>query len=95
MDEHKDAAQRIEEIAGLCDELRLKKHLLGLEGRDLLEKLERKLAHAEHRLRGAGTPQNEIARLLHGVHQAVKRLRGACRAAQRPVIVSDIEVLPE
>jgi hypothetical protein len=32
MDEHKDAAQRIDESAGLCDELRLKKHLLRSRG---------------------------------------------------------------
>jgi hypothetical protein len=75
MDNQSDVTPRMKDLIRLFEEIRLKANLLGREGRDLLEKLERKLAAAEHRLREPHAPQQEIARILHELHEALGRLR--------------------
>jgi septal ring factor EnvC (AmiA/AmiB activator) len=81
MDERKDVTARIGELAGLFDELRLKAHLLGREGQDLLAKLERQLTEAEHRLQRKSGLDQDLALVLHELHEALGRLRE--RAAAR------------
>ena len=68
-------SDQIEHLARFFDELRLKRHLLGQEGRDLLEKLERRLTKTEHKLRRGGTRRKEIAQVIHELHEAVGHLR--------------------
>lgn len=83
MDNQSDVTPRMKDVIRLFEELRLKANLLGREGRDLLEKLERRLADAEHRLRQPQAPQQEIARILHQLHQALGRLRERAAAEER------------
>lgn len=82
MDADKDVGQRMDEIVGRFDQLRLKAHLLGLEGQDLLAKLERQLVGAERRLQQRSGLERGLAGALHELHQALARLRDRTAAKE-------------
>lgn len=66
---------RMERVAGLFDQLRLKRHLMGQDGRDLVERLERRLSETEHRLGRGSAYRAGMGRVLHQTHEALRRLR--------------------
>lgn len=79
MNDKNPLSARVERAAELVDQLRVKRHLLARDGRDLLERLERRLTATEHRLGRATGYRAQVGRMLHQTHDVLRRLRERAR----------------